>query len=113
MTDVIADSIRDRILAADLPPGSRLNVDELRSTYGASHIPIREALQRLEAEGLVVRHPNKGTHVAGLDRGDAVDLLELRLLIEPTVARRALERRTDEDLSAASSALERLASTNA
>jgi DNA-binding GntR family transcriptional regulator len=101
LTDRIADSLRERILTMQLGPGVRLNVDDLRVKYDSSHIPIREALQRLEAEGLVTRLPNKGTHVAPLDTPDALDLVDLRAQIEPVVASRALARQTASDVAVA------------
>ncbi len=91
-----------------LRPGIRLNVDELRVMYDSSHIPIREALQRLEAEGLVKRLPNKSSHVASLDTPDALDLIDLRANIEPIVAARALARRTEKDVATARRAFARL-----
>lgn len=108
LTDRIADALRERILTMQLGPGVRLNLDELRVTYDSSHIPIREALQRLEAEGLVVRLPNKSTHVASLNTPDALDLIDLRAQIEPMVATRALARRTATDVTTARRALARL-----
>jgi len=108
LTDRIADSVRERILTMQLGPGVRLNVDDLRVMYDSSHIPIREALQRLEAEGLVIRLPNKSTHVASLDTPDALDLIDLRAQIEPMVATRALARRSANDVATARRALARL-----
>jgi DNA-binding GntR family transcriptional regulator len=108
LTDRIADSLRERILTMQLGPGVRLNVDDLRGMYDSSHIPIREALQRLEAEGLITRLPNKGTHVASLDTPDALDLIDLRAQIEPMVATRALARRSTNEVAIARRALARL-----
>jgi DNA-binding GntR family transcriptional regulator len=108
LTDRIAHSLRERILTMQLMPGVRLNVDDLRVMYDSSHIPIREALQRLEAEGLVKRLPNTSTHVAPLDSPDALDLIDLRAKIEPMVATRALARRTAKDIAIARRALARL-----
>jgi DNA-binding GntR family transcriptional regulator len=108
LTDRIADALRERILTMQLRPGVRLNVDDLRVMYDSSHIPIREALQRLEAEGLVTRLPNKGTHVAALNNSDALDLIDLRAQLEPMVATRALARRTANHVTVARRALARL-----
>lgn len=108
LADQIANWLRERILTMNLRPGVRLNVDELRMKFDSSHIPIREALQRLEAEGLVTRLPNKSTHVALLNTPDALDLIDLRLMIEPMVAARALERQKPSDVAVARRALARL-----
>lgn len=108
LTDRIADSLRERILTMQLAPGDRLNLDDLRVMYDSSHIPIREALQRLEAEGLVTRLPNTSTHVASLSTPDALDLIDLRAQIEPVVAARALARRTAKDVATARRAFAQL-----
>jgi DNA-binding GntR family transcriptional regulator len=61
--------LRERILAGEYPPGYRLVIDALASELGVSALPVREAIRRLEAEGLVVFRPNAGAHVAPADPG--------------------------------------------
>lgn len=60
-------TIRERILGGEYPPGSRLVIDALATELGVSALPVREAIRRLEAEGLVVFRPNAGAHVAPAD----------------------------------------------
>jgi DNA-binding GntR family transcriptional regulator len=60
-------TIRERILSGEYPPGTRLVIDSLASELGVSALPVREAIRRLEAEGLVVFRPNAGAHVAPAD----------------------------------------------
>jgi DNA-binding GntR family transcriptional regulator len=108
LTDQITVSLREAILSGDLPAGSRIVVDDLRAKYRASHIPIREAIRRLEAEALLLHVPNQGTHVASLTRSEADELYDVRIIIEPTIALRAVKLRGKSDISAARSALSTL-----
>jgi len=101
LTDQITVSMREAILSGDLPAGSRIVVDDLRTKYQASHIPIREAIRRLEAEALLLHVPNQGTHVASLSRSEADELYDVRIIIEPTIALRAVRVRNKSDIAAA------------
>src|SRR5581483_4287811 len=76
-------------------PGERLVQDELAESLGISRIPLREALRRLEGEGLVVISPNRGAIVRDLAPKDVVDLYDLRLALESLALRRAAERYAD------------------
>lgn len=93
LADEVHEELLGRLLSHELEPGQRLTVDALSRELGVSQTPIREALNRLEAGGVVVR-----THLAGyrvgppLDRAQFEDLVEVRLLLEPRAARRAAER---------------------
>ena len=62
-------AIRERILSGAYPPGYRVVIDALATELGVSALPVREAIRRLEAEGLVVFRPNAGAHVAPADPG--------------------------------------------
>ncbi|WP_326580795.1 GntR family transcriptional regulator [Actinacidiphila glaucinigra] len=76
-----------------IEPGSRVTIDVLARELGASHTPIQDALNRMEAEGLVVRVPHAGYHIPRqIARQRCEDMLELRLLLEPAAARRSAER---------------------
>jgi DNA-binding GntR family transcriptional regulator len=59
--------VRERILSGTYPPGFRVVIDQLAEELGVSALPVREAIRRLEAEGLVVFRPNAGAHVAPAD----------------------------------------------
>src|SRR4051812_45359233 len=89
MVDAVADALRTEILTGALSPGDRIRVRELEETFGVSHIPIREALRRLGAEGLVEMAPNGATLVSGIALEDLSGLYDLRRLIECEYARRA------------------------
>lgn len=96
----IYGAILSRILTSDLGPGDRLTIDTLARELGVSQTPIREALHRLDAEGIVVRHHLSGYRVAPkIDRSQFEDMVEIRLLLEPAAARRAAERMSPSALA--------------
>lgn len=87
MTRLLPDQVfaeaRERILSGHLPADTPIRQDALALELGVSKIPLREALARLESDGLVVSHPNRGFIVRPLSRADAEDVFDLRLRIEP------------------------------
>jgi len=91
----LVDALREAILTGRYAPGTRLVQEELADAFGMSRIPLREALRRLEGEGLVVISPNRGAIVRPLAPKDIVDLYELRLALESLALRRAAERYAD------------------
>lgn len=96
----IYDTIFSQLMALKIPPGSRITVDTLAREFGVSQTPIREALGRLEGEGLVIK-----THLMGysaapqLTRDQFSELYELRLLVEPDAARRLVANLNDTNLT--------------
>lgn len=93
-------ALLSRILHSDLGPGDRLTIDALAREFGVSQTPVREALHRLDAEGIVVRHHLSGYRVRPkITREQFEDMVEVRLLLEPAASRRAAERMTPEELS--------------
>jgi DNA-binding GntR family transcriptional regulator len=82
-SDQIFAEARERILSGRLPADRPIRQDALAQELGVSKIPLREALARLEGDGLVVSHPNRGFVVRPLSRADAEDVFDLRLRIEP------------------------------
>ena len=87
-------TVRDGILRGAYAAGTRLTEQELAHTAGVSRTPVREALRRLHAEGLVHFEPNHGAVVAQLEPADVEEIFEMRALLEPISARRAVERAT-------------------
>ncbi len=83
LPEQILAEARERILSGRLPADTPIRQDALALELGVSKIPLREALARLESEGLVVSHPNRGFIVRPLSRADAEDIFDLRLRIEP------------------------------
>lgn len=82
LRDVIFNTLRDAIVTGDLKPGERLMEVELAEKMGVSRTPVREAIRRLETEGLVTMTPRKGTHVAELSIKDIIDVLEVRAALD-------------------------------
>lgn len=79
----IAGELRDAILAGDYAPGTRIRQEDLAGRYGASRVPVREALRMLEAEGLLTLVANTGAWVAKLTLADCEELYRIRERIEP------------------------------
>ena len=88
------------MLAGRLAAGERLSQERLAEQFQVSRVPIRDALRELQAEGLVVAHPRLGTSVATLSAPDLEELYEMRLALEPVVARLATPHLRPEDLAA-------------
>lgn len=91
--------IKHRILTCELKPDERLIETDLCASLGVSRTPIREALNRLANEDLVVASPFRGYSVAPLTARSFHDLCEVRRMIEPAVAAFAAERATPEDVT--------------
>jgi len=101
LADDVHDVLVDMLMNHTFDPGARLNIDSLARSLGVSPTPIREALARMEAEGLVVKEPRRSYTVAdliGLD--DLRALIDLRLLIEPAAAADAARRASGEEAAA-------------
>lgn len=96
----VADRIREAIVSGALQPGSRLPETQLASQLGVSRIPVREALSRLEAEGLVKRVPYKGPVVVELTVQQVTESFVLRSLLEGFAAEAATPLLSDGDLAA-------------
>ena len=90
--------LRDLILTGDLEPGSRLGEADLATRLQVSRTPIREALPRLAAEGLVELIPNRGARVVSWSTEDLEQIFEIRLRLEPYAVSLAVPRLTDDDL---------------
>ena len=92
VVDQVYVAIRERIADSTLPRGVRLHQEDLAAELGVSRTPVREALRRLAAEGLVEMRTNRGARVADLDPGDIRRPYEARLIVEPGAARLAAKR---------------------
>lgn len=95
----VADELREAILHGVYPPGTRLRQEELARQYGASRVPVREALRLLQSEGLVTTVANAGAWIAKLSLDECVELYQVRERIEPLLLRYSLptldDRRID------------------
>lgn len=103
-------SLRQAILTGRLRPGERIPIEDLASALEMSPMPVREAIRRLDALGLVENVPHKGARITELSITDLRELYEARLSLEPLAIARAAERFTDEDAVRARAALGELRS---
>jgi DNA-binding GntR family transcriptional regulator len=85
----ISRALAERIIAGELEPGSKLRQDHIATEFGASHVPVREAFRRLEAQGLVVSEPRKGVRVALFDLEEVREVAEMRAGLEGLALRHA------------------------
>lgn len=97
VTSSVLDLLRDRIISGHYEGGQQIRQEAIADEVGVSRIPVREALVQLEAEGLVVIHTHKGAVVAKLTPEDAIDIFEARLIFEPFILTKAMERAGPED----------------
>ncbi len=98
LRDVVFNTLRQGILKGELEPGERLMEVQLANRLGVSRTPIREAIRKLELEGLVVMIPRKGAEVAKISEKNLRDVLELRCALEELTIELACERMNTEML---------------
>jgi DNA-binding GntR family transcriptional regulator len=96
--DLVADAIRAEIARGEPPPGGALRQEVLAERFGVSRIPVREALRRLEAEGLVVVYPNRGAYVSRLDAAELAEIYDLRVMLECDLLARAIAAFSEDEL---------------
>jgi DNA-binding GntR family transcriptional regulator len=96
-TDRIYEELKAMAAAYRIKPGERVNESRLSVELGASRTPLREALNRLVAEGLVTFRQGKGFYCRDLDPKEILDLYEARLGVETTIVQLACERASAED----------------
>lgn len=106
----VYDRIRRGIVEGRHPPGSRLVEQRLAESLSVSRTPVREAVRRLESEGLVVVERNRGAHVRPLSEHDVADLYEVRARLEAYAAELAAERAQPDDVASLTDAAEEFAS---
>lgn len=96
--NVVYDSLRQAILDGSIPPGERLVESELAETLNVSRMPVREAIRKLEAEGLVEHQPRKGAVVKAFSEEDILEIYTLREAMEALAAVQAVRRATEEEI---------------
>ncbi|MFI1769675.1 GntR family transcriptional regulator [Streptomyces sp. NPDC020800] len=100
LTETVYDLLRQRLVDHGIEPGSKLNINALATDLDVSPTPVREALARLEADGLVVKRNLAGYTAAPLLSARAMeDIFEMRLLLEPVAAAKAATRISKADLT--------------
>lgn len=105
VVDQVYVAIRERIATGSLARGARVHQEDLAEGLGVSRTPVREALRRLAAEGLVEMRTNRGARVADVRHGDMRAAYEARLVLEPGAARLAAARVVPEARARMRSAL--------
>ena len=95
LVDALVPHLRERILAGKIAPGEKIVIRKIQEEFDISHIPVREALGRLEAEGLVLNLPRRGAIAAPVSVGELVDIYDLRRIIEPEIAVRTSKVMSD------------------
>ena len=100
LRDVVFNTLRQAILTGDLKPGERLMEIHLANKLGVSRTPIREAIRKLELEGLVTMIPRRGAEVAQITEKSMNDVLEVRRAMDALCVELACERISEEELDA-------------
>ena len=98
LRDVVFNTLRQAILRGEMEPGERLMEIQLAQKLGVNRTPIREAIRKLELEGLVIMIPRKGAEVAHITEKDMKDVLEVRSTLEELVVELAIKNVTDEKI---------------
>ena len=111
LAEQITTELRRRILNGQLAEGAVLRQERLASELGVSRIPLREAIQHLEAEGLVVSELHKGTVVSTLSRDELEELFGIRMQLETWLFEAAIPRMTPADLDHAEALIEEASRT--
>lgn len=99
LRDVVFNTLRQAILTGELKPGERLMEIHLANKLGVSRTPIREAIRKLELEGLVTMIPRRGAEVAQITGKSLQDVLEVRRSLDALCAELACERISDQEVA--------------
>jgi DNA-binding GntR family transcriptional regulator len=108
VVDNVTDRLRRAVLEGEIGPGESIKVGELEKRFGVSHIPIREAVRRLETEGLIIAMPQRAAVAAGVDLDDLNGLYDLRRIIECEVIRRSVGSMTSTQVESVRKSLKAL-----
>lgn len=97
--DAVLDSLRAALAQGVFKPGERLVIDDLAAQFGVSQIPVREALQQLQAEGFIEIQPHVGATVTRIESGQITEIFELLAAFELISGRAACGRMTKDDFA--------------
>lgn len=100
----ISKVLADRIISGSIEPGARLRQDHIAEEFETSHVPVREAFRRLEAQGLAVSEPRRGVKVAAFNLGEVKEVAEMRAALEVLALRQAAPHLTATILNQAEEA---------
>ncbi|MBO6758159.1 MAG: GntR family transcriptional regulator [Roseibium sp.] len=108
LPDVIARDVRERILSGELSEGETIRQDALAEDYAVSRMPVREALKRLDAEGLVQFYVNRGAVVTKHSLAEIGEIFDVRLLLEVDLFRRSIPDMTETHVAQCAQLLDEL-----
>ncbi len=106
LREIVYEELKRQIMIGEIPPGTRMMEVELADDMGVSRTPIREAIRKLEKEGLVSIEPRRGAYASEVSIKDMVDVLEVREFLEGMAAGLASKRITEEETEAIKHAVE-------
>ena len=98
-SELVYATLRSAIMRCEIEPGTRLIIDDISESLGVSHIPVREALNQLQSEGLVTVVPHSGATVAPVSPGDVVEIFSIMEGLEIVATRVAAERASADQLA--------------
>ncbi len=98
LREVVFETLKEAILTGKLEPKERLMEIKIADQLGVSRTPVREAIRKLELEGLVVMVPRKGAYVSDISYKDIIDTLEVREALETFAVKLAIEKNTVKDI---------------
>ncbi len=99
LAEIAYQQVRDAILDGTLAAGEAIGQEAVAGRIGTSRVPLREALQRLEAEGLVMLRPRRGYIVTSLDPHEITDIFDIRMMLEERAGYLATLRATPQDVA--------------
>ncbi len=99
-TDVVREKLRQDIIGRRLKPGQRIVISEVAKDFGLSEIPVREAIRRLESEGLVEFTPHVGAVVSTIDENEFLEIYLIRIELEVLATRLAVSHIGEKELIA-------------
>lgn len=104
ISDQITQALTGQIVRGELVADEKLRQDYIAKEFDTSHVPVREALLRLEAKGLAVSQPRRGVRVAAFDPADMLEVREMRLALEPVALRHSVPKLSTEQKERAEAA---------
>lgn len=107
----VADALREAIVAGVYPPGSRLRQEEIAERFGASRVPVREALKTLESDGLITVVANTGAWVSRLTLAECEEVYQTRERVEPLLLRFSAPNLSPAELDRLAELAERMSAT--
>lgn len=111
-SSIVFKALRKAIIEGEISEGEPLRQDEIAKLFNTSRIPVREAISRLEEQGLVKTQRYKGAIVSGLSAAEAEEIFDFRILIESEVMRRAVPKMSNEVLALAKENCEAFANSS-